>query len=106
MTNQKFELGQTAMTRGIADTVANNTEFAKDVASALRRYVNCDFSDMEYPEDIESNSEAIRTGVACRTKCKTLTRKPQKNPLKTKKLLHFIMKCRSFFNTFCPFVYQ
>jgi archaellum component FlaC len=60
MNNQpKFELGQVVMTIAINKSIATNEEFLKDIYNSLSRYRNCDFSDMKYPEDIESNMSAI-----------------------------------------------
>ena len=50
------------MTRTINDTIAENEQFAKDIARALKMYKEADFSDMEYEEDIQMNYDAIKSG--------------------------------------------
>ena len=60
MNNQpKFELGQVVMTKTISESISKSEKFSKDIYNSLSRYRNCDFSDMKYPEDIESNMSAI-----------------------------------------------
>jgi hypothetical protein len=58
----RFRLGQIVMTRAINDDIADNSKFAKEILNCLRRYINADFSDMEYQEDIDMNMRAIKTG--------------------------------------------
>lgn len=58
----KFKLGEIVMTRTINDTMAENEQFSKDIVKALDRYMNADFSDMEYEEDIQMNYDAIKSG--------------------------------------------
>ena len=62
MHNAKFELGQVVMTRCIADMIADNEQFAKDVTKAFKRYCNADFSDMKHEEDVQLNIDAIEKG--------------------------------------------
>lgn len=57
----KFDLGQVVMTRTINDIVAENVQFAKDVANAINRYVKCDWGSMDL-EDIDSNDAAVESG--------------------------------------------
>lgn len=57
----KFSLGQTLMTRGINDTIAENAKFAKEVTRAFNRYINCDWGEM-CEEDLELNDQAVERG--------------------------------------------
>lgn len=54
----KFELGQTVMTRGVSEKIATNLIFAEEVTNALRRYRSCDWGEMD-DEDKALNDEAI-----------------------------------------------
>lgn len=56
----KFKLGELVMTSQINNDIADSTSFAKDITRALGKYINADFSDMEYDEDIQMNNDAIR----------------------------------------------
>lgn len=92
MAGKTFELGQIFMSRDIRqaindeilselidlvadetlsdasnpNTFKHNTSFAKDVAAALRRYKNCDWSDMKYEEDKKINEEIIENNLCDR----------------------------------------
>lgn len=58
----KFKLGRIVVTRSVSETMSENEQFTKDIAKALDRYMNADFSDMEYEEDIQMNYDAIKSG--------------------------------------------
>lgn len=55
----KFQLGQTVVTRGINERIANDTEFAKFITESFKRYVNCDWGDL-CEEDKEMNDSAVK----------------------------------------------
>lgn len=55
----KFQLGQTVVTRGISERIANDTEFAKFITESFKRYVNCDWGDL-CEEDKEMNDSAVK----------------------------------------------
>lgn len=57
----KFELGQTVMTRGIADEMESNEVFKAEVSQAFDKYTRCDWG-ATCKEDAELNTEAVRTG--------------------------------------------
>ena len=57
----KFPLGRLLMTRGVNDTVAQNTPFAKFALDSLRRHANGDWGDM-CAEDKQENELALREG--------------------------------------------
>lgn len=57
----KFKLGQTVMTRGINDTIAESSDFAKEITTAFERYINCDWGEM-CQEDLEMNNAAVENG--------------------------------------------
>ena len=54
----KFELGQTVMTRGIADAMESE-DFAKEVHKAFARYITCDWGELG-EEDSEMNNSAVQ----------------------------------------------
>lgn len=56
----KFELGQTVMTRGIADAMESET-FTKQVMEAIKKYANCDWGNT-CEDDADMNTEAVKTG--------------------------------------------
>lgn len=53
-----IELGEVYLTKGIAETVEQNRLALLQVEASLKRQANCDFSDMEYLEDIQLNQLA------------------------------------------------
>lgn len=55
----KFKLGQTVMTRGIADAMEENKDFTKEVHKAFERYIACDWGELE-EEDAELNNSAVQ----------------------------------------------
>jgi len=57
----KFPLGQTVMTRGVADKVAVDTRFAEFTFQSLKRHANGDWGDL-CPEDKRANEEALKIG--------------------------------------------
>ena len=57
----QFPLGQTVMTRGVADLVAENEEFAKFITLSLGRHTKGDWGDVD-AEDKLSNDEAVKAG--------------------------------------------
>ena len=56
-----FELGNVVMTRGVADEMAENEMFAKEVHAALGRYQSGDWGDMD-EEDMVMNDMAVTSG--------------------------------------------
>ena len=64
VTNQKtvrFPLGQTVMTRGVNDMVAENASFAKLVAESLVRHATGDWGDLS-AEDKAENDRSLQEG--------------------------------------------
>lgn len=57
----KFELSQTVMTRGVADALAENPDFAAFVAASMERYMACDWGEME-ESDKALNDSAVKNG--------------------------------------------
>ncbi|MDO9333422.1 MAG: hypothetical protein Q7T57_02730 [Dehalococcoidales bacterium] len=57
----KFSLGRLLMTKGVNDTVAQNTAFAKFALDSLRRHANGDWGDM-CAEDKQENELALQEG--------------------------------------------
>lgn len=53
-----FALGELVATRGIADKIKVDTQFAFKIAEILERYINCDFGNIS-KEDIAENMKAI-----------------------------------------------
>jgi hypothetical protein len=49
------------MTRNINDTIADNEAFSKEILTALRRYVACDWGDL-CKEDKGLNNSAVKSG--------------------------------------------
>lgn len=58
--SKKIELGQTVMTRGIADKIEKDDKFAEFVKSSLEKYINCDWGDT-CTEDKANNNYALKT---------------------------------------------
>ena len=56
-----FSLGQTVMTRGVADAIANDVEFAAFVLASMERYQACDWGEME-ESDKKLNDSAVAKG--------------------------------------------
>lgn len=54
----KFKLGQVVVTRGINNEIADNEKFAKEIHTALSKYINCNWGDT-HPEDAKMNDEAV-----------------------------------------------
>ncbi len=64
VTNQKtvrFPLGQTVMTRGVNDLVAENVAFAKLVTDSLVRHATGDWGDLS-AEDKAENDRSLQEG--------------------------------------------
>ena len=61
--NKSKGMGQLVMTRGLSDTIADNTEFAKEITKSFARYQHQDWGDM-CAEDKESNDLALAKGDA------------------------------------------
>ncbi len=64
VTNQKtvrFPLGQTVMTRGVNDLVAENAAFAKLVTESLVRHATGDWGDLS-AEDKAENDRSLQEG--------------------------------------------
>ena len=57
----KFSLGQTVMTRGIADKVAVDTKFAEFALASLKRHANGDWGDL-CDDDKKENENALKIG--------------------------------------------
>ena len=57
----KFQLGQTVMTRGVADALAENLDFAGFVIESLERYKAGDWGEMA-AEDKKLNDDAVKNG--------------------------------------------
>lgn len=57
----KFELGQTVMTRGVADALAENPDFLGFVMESMARYQACDWGEMD-DEDKALNDSAVANG--------------------------------------------
>lgn len=57
----KFQLGQTVMTRGVADALAENPDFAGFVVESMERYKTCDWGEMA-AEDKKLNDDAVKNG--------------------------------------------
>lgn len=55
----KFKLGQTVVTRGINERIANDSEFAKFILESFARYVTCDWGEL-CEEDKEMNDSAVK----------------------------------------------
>lgn len=53
-----IELGEIYLTKGIAETIEQNALAKLQVEASLKRQMMCDFSDMEYLEDIHQNQLA------------------------------------------------
>jgi len=56
-----FKLGQTVMTGGVSDRIADDTEFAKFVSNSLARHATCDWGDLD-EEDRKQNNWALEHG--------------------------------------------
>lgn len=61
MSKQKFELGQTVMTRGIADAMEGSFTFRVFVVNSMKRYMQCDWGEMS-EDDKELNDAALKKG--------------------------------------------
>lgn len=59
MNKAKFCLGQTMVTKGIAEKLESDQEFAFFVAESLERYAQCDWGDL-CEDDKESNDDALK----------------------------------------------
>jgi len=57
----KFPLGQTVMTRGVADKVAVDTKFAEFTYQSLKRHANGDWGEL-CDEDKRANEDALKSG--------------------------------------------
>lgn len=56
---RKFKLGQVVMTRNISDEISDDTNFSEEIGKCLKRYINCDWGEME-KEDKEMNNNAVK----------------------------------------------
>ncbi len=56
-----LQLGQVVMTKGIADKVAEDVQFADAVINCVKRHANCDWGDLS-EEDKKINDEAVKDG--------------------------------------------
>lgn len=57
----KFPLGQTVMTRGVADIVATDVKFAEFTMQGLKRHVSGDWGDL-CEDDKKANEDALKMG--------------------------------------------
>ena len=57
----KFNLGQAVMTRGIAEEMEQNKEFAEFVRASFIRHSNGDWGEM-CEEDKQANEDALKNG--------------------------------------------
>ena len=58
----RFPAGQVVATRGVADLMAENTEFATFVRESLERHLNHDWGDVD-AEDKRTNDHALGNGL-------------------------------------------
>lgn len=61
MKEQKFELGQTVMTRGVHELVKDDGDFYAFVMVSLARHARGDWGDI-CREDMDVNEDALRNG--------------------------------------------
>ncbi|MBE6724929.1 MAG: hypothetical protein E7576_07005 [Ruminococcaceae bacterium] len=63
MANERrsFEIGKLLSTRGVADRMQEDRQFAYFVALSLGRYMNCDWGELT-DEDKAQNDEAVASG--------------------------------------------
>ena len=61
MQGTKFELGQLVWTRGVADRIADESEFAKFATQSLKRYAKGDWGNI-CEEDKNRNDLAVEAG--------------------------------------------
>ena len=61
MQGTKFQLGQLVWTRGVADRIADDSEFAKFATQSLKRHAKGDWGDM-CQEDENENNLAVKAG--------------------------------------------
>lgn len=57
----KFLLGQLVCTRGVADRIKEDREFAQFVNRSLGRYTNADWGEMD-ASDLKQNDDALKNG--------------------------------------------
>ena len=57
----KFRLGRLVATRGVVNLMATNAEFANFVSDSLKRYVACDWGDLD-ESDLTQNEAALQSG--------------------------------------------
>ena len=57
-----FNIGRLVMSRTINDTATDNTQFAKDITTAMRRYLSTDWGDL-CKADKMLNDKAVKTGL-------------------------------------------
>ena len=58
---RKFELGQTVVTRGVAEVLEQDAKFSEFVMVSIRRHATGDWGEM-CEEDREANDEALQHG--------------------------------------------
>lgn len=54
-----FNVGKVVATIGVNDTIKENEQFAREIISALQRYVNKDWGDLD-EEDKQTNEDALQ----------------------------------------------
>ena len=57
----KFYLGQLVATSGVAEAMRENPDFDAFVSASLRRYLDCDWGEMEQ-SDKDQNDAAVKNG--------------------------------------------
>ena len=58
----KFNMGNVVITRALNDAIVNNGQLAKEVMTALRRYVRCDWGNL-CNNDMVLNNNAVTSGL-------------------------------------------
>ena len=56
-----FKTGITVMTRGIADRIEEDQQFAEFVTKCFGRYIGCDWGDLD-KDDARANDKAVADG--------------------------------------------
>lgn len=54
-----FNVGKVVATIGVNNTIKENAQFAREIISALQRYVNKDWGDLD-EEDKQTNEDALQ----------------------------------------------
>lgn len=59
--NAKFMLGRLVATRGVAELMNTDQQFASFVSDSLKRYITCDWGNL-CKDDRTMNDEAVKNG--------------------------------------------